>query len=103
MCLIIIIIIIIIVCIRGFKKIIIIIITSCKPLLVRDSAGLVTIKSNALLLVTFLVRAIQMYIYTYLLTYCELKLLHDHSNILHNAHYACLASTTSLAVVWNSS
>ena len=28
--------------------------------------------------------------YIYLLTYCELKLLHDHSNILHNAHYACL-------------
>ena len=34
--------------------------------------------------------------YIYLLTYCELKLLHDHSNILHNAHYACLTSTTSL-------
>ena len=34
--------------------------------------------------------------YIYLLTYCELKLLHYHSNILHNAHYACLTSTTSL-------
>ena len=41
--------------------------------------------------------------YIYLLTYCELKLLHDHSIILHYAHYACLTSTTSLAVVWNSS
>ena len=36
--------------------------------------------------------------YIYLLTNCELKLLHDHSNILHNAHYACFTSTTSLAV-----
>ena len=41
--------------------------------------------------------------YIYLFTYCELKLLHDHCNILHNAHYACLTSTTLLAAVWNSS
>ena len=29
--------------------------------------------------------------------------MHDHSNILHNEHYSCLTSTTSLAAVWNSS